>query len=216
MTEKKTTPSQSAIKHSRKRRRECNPLTTGDIGKRKNGRTCVEANNIRDWEYVKESYVTSISIRAELADILAEFSKRHCVSKSLIIERSLDNFLTFSTTLYIIKNKYTRKFHIGYYTGFVSHDPHWHYVHNVKRGTVGEAIRNQGMSKFKMEIIGKFCTITHAMNVFRYYKKSLIEKGHKAYDSYLVNDDLLGLEVIYKEVKNDRKKLEQLEHYLSF
>jgi hypothetical protein len=149
------------------------------------------------------------NVQRDVAVAARRYSEDRKISLSQLVERSLDTFLTISITVYIIRNKLTKKFHLGYYAGYTCHDVHWHYINNTANGTVGDEIRRFGFSFFEFEIIGKFSNLKHALHVFVYYKKSL-EVKYDRYKSRLVNDDLVKLGRVYRRIKDDRRKRQRL------
>lgn len=120
------------------------------------------------------------------------------LSTTEAVNVALDNYFTFNLTLYIIIHRVKKTFHIGYFQDHDPHDLHWHYIHSTGSGTVGDAIRNESLSHFKLEVIGKFSNIDHLIRTSRFYKRILSKKGKP----YLAHREDDCVEVLIKNSKS--------------
>lgn len=140
-----------------------------------------------------------VSIR--LTDLSMKMIQSHpTLSLSSIINVALDNYFTFNLTLYIILHRVNKRFHIGYYNGDQFHDLKWHYVNSLGNGTLGDELRREGFSSYRLEILGKFNNIKQLLIAYRLYKK-YYQKNFISYVTSHKDDDIELLMEAYKAGK---------------
>lgn len=120
---------------------------------------------------LRDNFVrTSTSIRGKWLTIIE--NEESTIVNS--IDEAFELYYDFPITVYIIENQVNGSFHIGrYHLREDVHDVNYHYVHTLGSGTVGGAIRTQGVHCFTFRVLGKFCDLKEATRMIKFYRKIL-------------------------------------------
>lgn len=104
-------------------------------------------------------------------------------SKGLTLKESIDYglqlFLDYEVTVYFIQHLDNHMYWVDYYRGVDVQDLNFHHANTFGTGTVGDAIRREGRSCFRFEIVGRFDNMKHARNVMKCYDELLRVRGEK-------------------------------------
>jgi hypothetical protein len=141
------------------------------------------------------------SATIRLTEISRKLVKNHpTLSASALVNVALDNYFTFSLTLYIIVHKASKRFHIGYYEGHQCHDLKWHYANGLGTGTLGDMLRRGGIGEYSLELLGKYSNIQQ-LSLSHYLYRHYYGRNMKPYVSLNKDDNVRLLVESYKNSK---------------
>ena len=128
---------------------------------------------LKESDFVKRS----VLIRREYTDIIDIHSDSGI---TIYIDNAITSYFNFDLTLYRITNKVSKKFYLSFYKEGSVEDLAWHYVNTMGSGTIGDAIRKEGVHNFKFDILGKF----NDFEVMKFTMLAMQKSLSKKYDSY--------------------------------